>query len=168
MDGDECETETFLNDLDSKYHASAAGLIRLIEQITESGLDGLSTKQFHLVDAENKIYELIKGDIRLLCFKGHANLLIVTTHAFIKKTQKTPENDKNKAIRHKKKVSAGARPETNYFGPRSGGITWQSNLLNNCLQMPSCKTTIGWKKQSCIFLSSLTAFLNKAAWRKKT
>jgi len=55
-----------------------------------------------LVDAENKIYELIKGDIRLLCFKGHANLLIVTTHAFIKKTQKTPENDKNKAIRHKK------------------------------------------------------------------
>jgi len=103
MDGDECETETFLNDLDSKYHASAAGLIRLIEQITESGLDGLSTKQFHLVDAENKIYELIKGDIRLLCFKGHANLLIVTTHAFIKKTQKTPENDKNKAIRYKKK-----------------------------------------------------------------
>ncbi len=102
MDGDECLTEVFLNDLADNYQASAHGLLRLIEQIVERGLEVLSTKQCHQVDKENKIYELIKGDIRLLFFKGHGNTLIVTTHAFIKKTKKTPEKDKSKAIRYKK------------------------------------------------------------------
>jgi phage-related protein len=102
MDGDDCETELLLNDLAENYQASAIGLFRLIEQIVESGLDCLSTKQCHLVDRDNKIYELIKGDIRLLFFKGHGDTLIVTTHVFLKKTQKTPEKHKNKAIRYKK------------------------------------------------------------------
>ncbi len=102
MEGDTCETEEFLNDLAENYQASADGLFRLIEQVVESGLEALSTKQCHQVDKTHKIYELIKGDIRLLFFKGHGDTLIVTTHALIKKTQKTPEKDKNKAIRYKK------------------------------------------------------------------
>jgi phage-related protein len=74
----------------------------VIEQIVERGIDVLSAKQCHQVDKNNKISELIKGDIRLLFFKGHGDTIIVTTHAFIKKTQKTTDKDKNKAIRHKK------------------------------------------------------------------
>ncbi|CCE21999.1 type II toxin-antitoxin system RelE/ParE family toxin [Methylotuvimicrobium alcaliphilum] len=102
MNGDECETETFLNDISTKYQASAEGLIHLIERIAEHGLDGLSTKLCHLVDKENKIYELIKGDLRLLFFKGHCDILIITSHGFLKKSQKTPDNEKNKAVRYKK------------------------------------------------------------------
>jgi len=99
---DECETETFLNEASSKYQASAEGLFQLIERIADYGLDGLSTKLCHLVDKENKIYELIKGDLRLLFFKGHRDVLIVTSHGFMKKSQKTPNNEKKKAIRCKK------------------------------------------------------------------
>lgn len=102
MDDDECETATFLNEASSKYQANAEGLFQLIERIADHGLDGLSTKLCHLVDKENKIYELIKGDLRLLFFKGHRDVLIVTSHGFLKKSQKTPNNEKNKAIRCKK------------------------------------------------------------------
>lgn len=102
MDGEECETETFLYDISSNYQASTDGLIHLIERIADHGLDGLSTKLCHLVDKENKIYELIKGDLRLLFFKGHCDILIITSHGFLKKSQKTPYNEKNKAIRCKK------------------------------------------------------------------
>lgn len=101
MDGDECETETFLNGLASKYQASAEGLYVLIERIADQGLDGMSSKLWHLVDAENKIYELIKGDLRLLCFKGHGDVLVIASHGFLKKTQKTPTKEKNKAISYK-------------------------------------------------------------------
>lgn len=102
MDGDSCEIEEFFNDLADNYQASASGLFRLIEQIVERGIDVLSAKQCHQVDKNHKISELIKGDIRLLFFKGHGDTIIVATHAFIKKTKKTPDKDKNKAIRHKK------------------------------------------------------------------
>jgi hypothetical protein len=102
MNGDACETESFFDELDQKYQATADGIFDLIDHIAQYGLDGLPSKLFHLVDQENKIFELIKGDIRLLCFKGHGSLLIVTTHAFIKKSQKTKNTHKEKAIRHKK------------------------------------------------------------------
>ena len=116
MEGDECETEIFLNELPEKYQASADGLFRLIEHIVErGGLDGLSPKQCHLVDKDHKILELIKGDIRLLFFKGHGDTIIVTTHAFIKKTQKTPENHKNKAIRYKKEYQSAHDKNQIYF-----------------------------------------------------
>lgn len=91
-----------MKDISTKYQASAEGLIHLIERIAEHGLDGLSTKLCHLVDKENKIYELIKGDLRLLFFKGHCDILIITSHGFLKKSQKTPDNEKNKAVRYKK------------------------------------------------------------------
>jgi len=103
MKGEECETLTFLNELEAKYQSSADGLFSLIDHIAKYGLDGLSSKQCHLVDQRNKIYELIKGDIRLLFFKGQGDLLVVTTHAFLKKTPKTPEQDKNKAVSYKNK-----------------------------------------------------------------
>lgn len=103
MDGDKCETETFLSTLETKYQASGDGLLRLIVHIAENGLDGLPPKLCHLVDQQNKIFELIKGDLRLLFFKGHCDILIVTSHGFLKKTQTTPDNHKEKAIQYKKK-----------------------------------------------------------------
>lgn len=102
MNGDECETETFLGDIPAKYQASGNGLIHLIERIAHHGLDGLPTKLCHLVDQDHKIYELIKGDLRLLFFKGHCDILIITSHGFLKKSQKTPDNEKSKAILCKK------------------------------------------------------------------
>lgn len=122
MDGDECETLTFLNDVSSKYRASAEGLIHLIERIADHGLDSLSTKLCHLVDKENKIYELIKGDLRLLFFKGHCDVLVITSHGFLKKSQKTPDNEKNKAVRLQETISASTRCKTHRSNRRSGGI----------------------------------------------
>ncbi|MDT4331076.1 type II toxin-antitoxin system RelE/ParE family toxin [Methylomonas sp. MS20] len=104
MNGTECEVEAFFEESisNSNYEASAEGLFVLIERIAKDGLDGLSPHVWHLVDKDNKIYELIKGDLRLLFFKGPGDLLVIASHGFIKKTQKTPDNEKNKAIRRKK------------------------------------------------------------------
>lgn len=104
MNGSECEVEAFFDEAisNSSYEASAEGLIVLIERMAKDGLDGLSTHIWHLVDKDNKIFELIKGDLRLLFFKGNGDILVIASHGFIKKTQKTPENEKNKAIRRKK------------------------------------------------------------------
>lgn len=104
MNGSECEVETFFAEImsDSNYEASAQGLIVLIERIAKEGLDGLSPHIWHLVDNDNKIFELKKGRLRLLFFKGPGDVLVIASHGFIKKTQKTPDNEKNKAIRRKK------------------------------------------------------------------
>ena len=98
----QCEVETFLEQIDARYSASADGIFSLIEHISENGLNCLSSKLCHLIDRDNKIYELIKGDIRLLFFRGHGDILIIASHAFIKKSQKTPNKEKSKAINYKK------------------------------------------------------------------
>ncbi|WP_020482523.1 type II toxin-antitoxin system RelE/ParE family toxin [Methylomonas sp. MK1] len=102
MNGDSCDLEAFFNELSAKYNASATGLFTLIDRIAKEGLDGLSSQLWHMVDNNEKIFELIKGDLRLLFFKGNGDVLIIASHGFIKKSQKTPDKEKTKAIRHKK------------------------------------------------------------------
>lgn len=102
-DGETCPVLDFLADIDSQYQGSADGLMALIDRIAEHGFEGLSTKLCHYVDKGNKIYELIKGDLRLFFFKGHCDVIVIATHAIIKKQQKTANKDKNKAIEWKQR-----------------------------------------------------------------
>ncbi|MGZ4956681.1 MAG: type II toxin-antitoxin system RelE/ParE family toxin [Methylobacter sp.] len=99
---DGCPLIDFLYDLPDKYQASVAGITAIMDEIAEKGLESLSTKQCHSVDKNNKIYEIIKGDIRVFFFKGHCDIIVVATHGIIKKSQKTPQREKDIAIRFKK------------------------------------------------------------------
>lgn len=66
-----CPVYEFFESIEKQYQGSADGLLALIERIANNGMQGLSSKLCHLVDEDNKIYELIKGDLRLFFFKGH-------------------------------------------------------------------------------------------------
>jgi hypothetical protein len=65
-----CPVYEFFESIEKHYQGSADGLLALIERIANNGTQGLSSKLCHLVDEENKIYELIKGDLRLFILKG--------------------------------------------------------------------------------------------------
>lgn len=97
-----CPVYQFFESIDKQYQGSADGLLALIERIANNGTQGLNSKLCHLVDEDNKIFELIKGDLRLFFFKGHCDLIVIATHVIIKKSQKTKNSDKNRAISHKK------------------------------------------------------------------
>lgn len=64
------------------------GLLVLLERVADVGLNGLSPKQSHLVDQAHGIYEFIKGDLRLLYFKGEGRAIVVCTAGVVKKGQK--------------------------------------------------------------------------------
>jgi hypothetical protein len=97
-----CPVYEFFESIEKKYQASANGLLALMENMAHNGMQGLSSKLCHIVDEENKIYELIKGDLRLFFFKGHCDLIVIATHGIIKKTQKTNVSDKKRALKYKK------------------------------------------------------------------
>jgi Phage derived protein Gp49-like (DUF891) len=96
-----CETFDFLTKQEANYQASADGLLDLLERISHEGLYNISDKLSHCVDANEKIYELIKGKLRLFYFKTEDDFLIICTTGLIKKSQAVDQKHVKKAIRLK-------------------------------------------------------------------
>lgn len=97
----ECSLTDFLNQcVDSKqYRGSAVGLYKLIEMFSMSGHDALTTDQSHFVDQDNKIYQLKKGDLRVLYFYANDKSIVICSHGFLKTTQRADKKEVKKAIR---------------------------------------------------------------------
>lgn len=96
--------ESFLNDCekDGSYAGCLAGLLAMMERHSEHGHTIFNAKQCHYVSQDEKIYQYIKGPLRLLWFEAKGRI-IVCVHAYKKKSQKTPKDIINEAIRVKKK-----------------------------------------------------------------
>jgi phage-related protein len=77
--------------------ATAAGLRAQWKQIPHQGARALGNDIYRRVDADNEIYEFRKRDHRLLCFEAQGRV-IICSHIFLKKGQKTPDAEKAKAI----------------------------------------------------------------------
>ncbi len=90
------------NDIEATYEASRNRLLAYFVQVAGAGPQALNFAQCHQVDANNKIYEFISGKLRVLFFQGSTGSVVVCTHMFLKKTQKTPPKEVNKAIRARK------------------------------------------------------------------
>lgn len=99
MDGEECPSEVFITQSEAAYKSSREGLAVLLERIADSGLAQLPSHLAHEVDKERKIYELIKGDLRLFYFKGKGNTIIVCTSGTIKKSKKVDKHQVNAAAK---------------------------------------------------------------------
>lgn len=86
----------------------------MIEEVAaaEHGPQLLNTKQCHLVDERESIWEFIKGDLRVLWFyaKG-ADKVIICSHGFVKDSPKTKAKDKKKAINLKKQYEKDRKLE---------------------------------------------------------
>jgi Phage derived protein Gp49-like (DUF891) len=107
-----CEVTEFLEELEETYHASVDGLYALIGLVSKTGLQDVSTKLSHCVNEEEKIYEFIKGKLRLFYFKGKGDLLVVCTSGIIKKTQKVDEKQVARAVALKKQYLQAVKDST--------------------------------------------------------
>lgn len=100
---DHCPLLDALANLEAVHDAHKQRLLALIELAANEGLDALSTEQCHLIDKNEKIFELIAGKLRVPFFKLDSGKVVLCTHVFLKKTQKTPKKEVDKAVRLKKK-----------------------------------------------------------------
>lgn len=109
----ECALNDFLVAcVDSKqYHGSAVGLFKLIEMFSVSGSEALTTDQSHFVDQENKIYQLKKGDLRVLYFYANDKSIVICSHGFLKSTTKADKKEVKKAIRLRNEYLASGELE---------------------------------------------------------
>jgi hypothetical protein len=81
-----------------QYHASAVGM-KAVFEFYASGRH-LPSALFHEVDKQEKIYEFIKGDLRMFCFVLSGG--IVLTHGAIKKSQKVDKAEVARAVAARK------------------------------------------------------------------
>lgn len=89
--------------LDEKqYHGAATGIFKLIEIFSTDGSDGLTTDQSHFVDQQNKIYQLKKGDLRVLYFYADDKSIVICSHGFIKSTGKADKKQVKRAVNLRK------------------------------------------------------------------
>lgn len=109
---DACESVEFLINPEASYKASADGLLVLLERISNEGLTNISDVLSHCVDKNEKIYELIKGKLRLFYFKTEEDFLIICTTGLIKKTQAVDQKHVKKAIRLKHEYLEAVKHKT--------------------------------------------------------
>ncbi|MFT7338142.1 MAG: hypothetical protein ACI92B_001471 [Marinobacter maritimus] len=89
--------------LDEKqYHGAATGLFKLIEIFAADGSEGLTTDQSHFVDQQHKIYQLKKGDLRVLYFYADDKSIVICSHGFIKSSKKADKKEVSKALKLQK------------------------------------------------------------------
>ena len=102
----ECGLIDDFEKIEASYEASRNRLLAYFQQVASQGLETLCTSQCHCVDVNGKIYEFIAGKLRVLFFQGTTGRLVICSHMFLKKTQKTPPREVSKAIRAKKQYLA--------------------------------------------------------------
>lgn len=91
----------FAGTIGAKYKSSLSRLFAIIETACESNLGPTQFKDdiSHFVDMDHKILEFIAGDLRLLWFYSlESKKVIICSHVFLKKNQKTPKKDIQRAI----------------------------------------------------------------------
>jgi hypothetical protein len=115
MDADACPAEAFLVSGEAAYRGSRDGLTDLLERVATHGLDVLSTKLVHEADKRRKVYEFIKGDLRLFFFKGAGDVIVVCTAGRIKKGQKVDRGAVEQAARWREEYQSAVA---------SGAVIW--------------------------------------------
>jgi len=95
---EECHVEDFL--LNLPPNKRKAKFDSLFQVVTERGPFFLPKEQCHVVDENEKIYEFIKGDLRILFFTD-SDKVVICSHGFIKQRQKTPPTQVARATRSK-------------------------------------------------------------------
>lgn len=83
---------------DSNYSSSFSKLINVIQRIAENGLQNIPLSLSHVVNKNPKIFELIRGDLRLFYFHGHKNRIVICTELITKKTGKVDKQVVKRAI----------------------------------------------------------------------
>lgn len=83
---------------DSTFCRSHAGLMDVIERIAKDGLQQFPASLSHSINKDPKIYELIRGRLRLIYFHGCGNFVVICIEIVVKKTQKADRQVISRAI----------------------------------------------------------------------
>lgn len=102
MDGDVCPVEDALLDEDPAYESYSVGLLDMLERVAMDGFQKFSSKQSHYINEDPKIYEFIRGPLRLIYFHGKDSNVVVSTEVVVKKTKKADNKVVNRAIQARK------------------------------------------------------------------
>ncbi len=105
MKGKACPVEDFISFGEFTTKANRVGLLNMLEDTAKVGLDNIPAAWTHEANKKEKIYEFIKGRLRLYFFKGHEEEIVVCTSGQLKKTDKA-----NKAV-----IEEAARYRKEYF-----------------------------------------------------
>ncbi len=89
------------DDIEATYEASRNRLLTYFSQVAAGGLQALNDAQCHTIDSKQKISEFVAGQLRVLFFQGARGSMVICSHMFLKKTQKTPVKEIEKAVRAK-------------------------------------------------------------------
>jgi len=114
-----CSLIEDFNDIEATYEKSRDRLLEYFKYVASGGLQALNSAQCHQIDANNRIYEFIAGKLRVLFFQSARGNLVVCTHVFLKKTQKTPRKEVSKAIRARKEYE---------LAEKAGLVEWREEL----------------------------------------
>nr|WP_256736599.1 type II toxin-antitoxin system RelE/ParE family toxin [Pseudomonas gingeri] len=98
------QVELFMEEVGSGFESNLNGLLIMMERHSKQGPETFNTAQCHYVDQDEKIYEYIKGRLRLFWFEDD-DKIVVCTHGIVKKSQKTPRREIQRAIRVKRTYS---------------------------------------------------------------
>lgn len=109
-DREECYLLDFLYELDERYSNDIDRLMSLFDTIAHDneGPRLLPKEKSHEIGKE--IWEFISGRLRIAWFYDQ-NKIIICSHGFVKKSQKTPKNEIKRAVSYKAK----------YFDAKSKG-----------------------------------------------
>lgn len=79
--------------------ATAKGFKGLFDRYANAGFQQLTTDLLHEVDKTEKIYEFIRGDLRIFCFFDGEKVIL--SHGAVKKGQKVDQQEVARAIANK-------------------------------------------------------------------
>lgn len=116
----ECPVLNFLQEQSKQYEGTVIGLKAIFERYSNKGKAGLTSDLFHEADKNEKIFQFIKGRLRIYCFVDNGNLIILT-HGSVKKTQKADKQEVKRAIRVKQSyIEAAKRKDIEIEGVENG------------------------------------------------
>lgn len=93
-----CPIESSASGSDPTFSRYYDGLMDVLERVAEEGLDHLPASSSHVINKNPKIYEFIRGRLRLIYFRGEGNTVVVCSDIVVKKTQKADSAVVSKAI----------------------------------------------------------------------
>lgn len=97
---EQCTFEDFCDELGPQFRASLAGVVAMMDHHSRHGRQAFNTDQCHYVDQQEQIYEYIKGRLRVFWFEDDDHV-VICTHGIVKKDQRTPKREIDKAKRIK-------------------------------------------------------------------
>lgn len=98
----ECELYDFISSLSEKDQTAWARLLAIMEEMATApeGPRLLDSLSHEMGSAKYKIFRFEKGRLRIAWFYGKENKVVICSHGYYKKSQKTPDREIKKAEKY--------------------------------------------------------------------